>query len=491
MNWLTAIYAEQTTPDEVVIFLMLGTFLTLLIAFFIYAVVLVVLSRWRMKEGYTLRMLLFPSAARIRKYSAEYAMGTLTALLLALTVSSKHVAVQSVLAHDIGAVGHQTIREALPFGRLDAHELVDVDVDADTAEKIAAWLADGVARPAAISAESMVRPLLEAGMSENANMIVRAIVNNLPTVSNSKILQRALLVSAVLLLLGYVLWFGVQRWKELQQSRANEPGYASIIKRLSLPAVCIPLLLVSAVALEDSERIVKSTVAAAAVTSTAVETPISRVIENQVAVISSRGRLLDASDLEQLNQNLQRLGKRVDASMNQVSSLESRLRDSETALDAAAAKLGRNADARASDARAAFAALKDGLSDVQTILRDQLDSVAELAREARANAGAAAAKIGPLEQAIAELDRNLRGLGTSIKQQGTRPGLLLVQNFNGNGRYTIQQSSNNSGAGSGTTVGLHVLAPGTYRITGNGSGQVSRRIQSDRAQTVIFQRVVQ
>ena len=74
---MTAINAEQTAPDEVVIFLLLGTLLTLLIAFVNYAIVLVVLSRWIVRVHNTLRMLLFPSASRIKKYTAEYAMGTL------------------------------------------------------------------------------------------------------------------------------------------------------------------------------------------------------------------------------------------------------------------------------------------------------------------------------------------------------------------------------------------------------------------------------
>jgi len=90
MNWLRALYAEQTTPDEIVVFLLLGTFITLLIAFTIYAVVLIMLSRWRIEQHVSVWALLFPPLSRIRKYTAEYVMSTLTALLLTLSVSVKH-----------------------------------------------------------------------------------------------------------------------------------------------------------------------------------------------------------------------------------------------------------------------------------------------------------------------------------------------------------------------------------------------------------------
>jgi len=115
MNWLKVFYAEQTTADEMVIFLLLGTFFTLLIAFTIYALVLFILSRWRMEKKVSLWLLFFPPVSSMRKYIAEYTMSTVTALLLTLSVTIKHQQVDQVLTQDIGLIGQSLVRSVIKY----------------------------------------------------------------------------------------------------------------------------------------------------------------------------------------------------------------------------------------------------------------------------------------------------------------------------------------------------------------------------------------
>jgi len=281
MSWLKSIYSQQITPDEVVIFLLLGTILTLVVSFIAYAVIVIALSRWRMKKDYSIWSLLFPSPRRIRKYAAEYLLGILTALLLSLTISAKHNAVEAVLAQDISVLGRDVVRSAIPFHRLEKAELVNEGVDPVYADRIVAWLDEGVVTPLSRSADDLVRPLLEAGMAENASIVVRKAVEAFGADSERIITQSFIMSVAIGLLIAYVAWFGFQRSNEMQRETVRDPNYGDIIKRLSLPAVCIPLLLVSAVALDNPDRLANSVMGFASVPDSTTATPLSIVLTNR------------------------------------------------------------------------------------------------------------------------------------------------------------------------------------------------------------------
>ncbi|MCZ6827312.1 MAG: hypothetical protein O7D88_07415 [Gammaproteobacteria bacterium] len=484
MNWLVRLYTEQTTPDEAVIFLLLGTFVTLLIAFVIYALVLLVLSRWRMKKPYSLRELLFPSAARTRKYAAEYTMGALTALLLTLTVSVKHEAVESVLAQDISLIGHEVVSSALPFGGVTEEELIAAGANPGSAQQLSSWLKDGAAESTAISTEALVRPLLEAGMTENANLIVREIVDQLGPAANSVVLQRILLIASFSLLFGYAIWFGVQRWKEMQREQVGEPIYAAIIKRLSVPAVCIPLLFVSAVALEDTERIVNSAIAAAGATEQSVETPLGGVIHSQAKVIKTGEWAIDVRDLEQLNEGMRNLGARIDDAVRQIAALDRQLSNAERDLNSAAGRIN-EAETRNRGLVDSVTTLKDELARVQEQFRQQLAIATRVGRQALAKANQVADSIDPLKAGMDSLQQDLDRLTRLMNQAGTKKSLLLVQNLIGNGVYVVRRgAANGTIVARGTRLGIHALLAGSYTVTANGARSESRNIRADGAVTV-------
>lgn len=493
MNWLKALYAEQTTPDEVVIFLLLGTFITLVIAFFFYVLVLLVLSSVRMKGPHSLRELLFPSGARIRKYAAEYVMGILTAVLLSLTVMAKHDVVETVLAQDISSIGYETVLEALPNGKLTQDELEDAGASPENAKMIADWLENGAVKPATMRADSLIRPLLEAGMTDNANLIVRAIVENLPIAADSLMLQIILLVAAVTLLLGYVIWFGLQRWKEMQKERAGEPAYASILKRLSLPAVCIPLLFVSAVALEDASRIVDSAVAAAAITALPEESPFSEAVEKQA---ESPDPGVSAEDLDAVNASMQQLDTELAQIARNIATLETRLASSMQStrvtidrLEETTSQLRRAADERTRQVDADIAGLRQDLEISLQRLNQQMERFAEVAEQALNLARSDSGRIDEIENALSQLQLEIRRLAQVMAQQGSTTGLLLVQNANSGGRYQVRRGSANGAiVDSGVGLGLHVLPAGRYVITGDASRSANQVIDADEAGTVRLQR---
>jgi len=467
MNWLKSIYAQQTTPDEVVIFLLLGTILTLVVSFIAYAVIVIALSKWRMKKDYSIWSLLFPSPRRIRKYAAEYLLGILTALLLSLTVSAKHNAVEAVLAQDISVIGRDVVRSALPFHRLEKAELVNEGVDPVYADRIVAWLDEGVVAPLSRSADDLVRPLLEAGMAENASMVVRRAVEVFGADSERIINQSFIMLAAIGLLVVYVAWFGFQRSKEMQGESMRAPNYGEIVKRLSLPAVCIPLLLVSAVALENPDRLANSVMGYASVPDSTTAKPLSIILTNQAEAVKRGDLAVDARDLEQINRNIEAVSQRLDGWSRELTGLHNRMGAAEDRLASALVSLS-SEQARAESLTGSIAALKDELTRIEA----QAERGAAIAQRTAMRIGEQQERLSAgflsLEARIDGLQRTLNTFGTQVKELSGEIGVLLVQANVPGGGYTVVNRANNRVVARGEFIGVHMLPPGQYRISAGG-----------------------
>lgn len=479
MNWLKSLYAQQTTPDEVVIFLLLGTILTLLVSFIAYAAIVIALSKWRMKKEYSTWSLLFPSPGRMRQYAAEYLLGTLTALLLGLTVSAKHNAVEAVLAQDISVIGRDVVRSALPFNSLEKAELIDEGVDPVQADRLVAWLDEGVVAPLSRSAEDLVRPLLMSGMVENASIVVRKAVDVYEESSGRIIDQRFIMAVAVGLLIAYVGWFGVQRSREMRDGAGSEPKYAQIMKRLSLPAVCIPLLLVSAVALEDTTRLENSVLGFASVPGPATDRRLSAVIARQAQAVTRGDLAVDARDLEQVNRSLEVVSQRLDVWSRDFARLQSRVDEAERRL------------AAAMDSFSSEAARSESLSESLARLNEALARIEAEARQSAANAERNTALVdqrmerlsagfSSLNTRVGRLSQILDSLQEQIEAMSGESGVLLVQT-NASG-YTVVRSADNRVVARGEFIGIHILPPGQYRISAGGQ-TVNRSISADGGAT--------
>src|SRR5262245_47047805 len=120
---LARLFAEQTTPDEVIIFVLLCVGLALLFAFGLYALILMLVWRSHQRATIKLRSLLFPSGAQLREYLPDYALAVVTSTLLTFTVAARDDAVQNLLDYPLVKLETNDIVRALPLNRIDAQDL--------------------------------------------------------------------------------------------------------------------------------------------------------------------------------------------------------------------------------------------------------------------------------------------------------------------------------------------------------------------------------
>lgn len=510
MNRIVELFTEQTTADQTVIFLLLGTFFILVICLVAYALLLLLLSRWRMPQEYTVWQLLLPSGDSIRRYSAEYLLSGFTALLLALTVAVRHEMVEEVLSSDISQINHQLVSSALPMGPpLKAH-LVAAGANGEQAQRLIDWMDKGTIKKVSVSFEGLLRALLESGLKVEANSLLSLVVDSAFTEKYSRLLKRVLLLAATILLIAYVGWFSVQRWKKVRTKKAGDPDYAEIIKRLSLPAVCITLLLASAVTLPDKQRLINSALARAAMipepTDQTLEPALAAVVNKQVSQPTDPDSLFNPEDLDAINSSIRNLSERVNRSRQKISELESQLSGLDKSMDDAN-KLHEDFSAEDSLLLERSTTLGGQLTSLTTRFDQHLEGFAEATQKEmapplqkmqqqidqnRRNTENTLATTGKLERQVEllstdvdKLKRELQRLAALIEKSGSNKGLALVLPRGRDTSYTIHQ-----GPASGPTVvtdkgvGLHMLAAGRYTVRSPGSQARSISLSAERPQVV-------
>jgi len=190
-------------------------------------------------------------------------------------------------------------------------------------------------------------------MSDQADLIVRTVVKNLtkndkPLIDISD-LEKILVIISILLLVSVAVWFGWQRWKGLKTHGAGKLAYNNIIKKLAVPAVCIPLLLISSVALQDSERLINSAMAKASLIEQQREVSdpqqsqyevrndidINNFVINLLDNSRQRGVNHDKSLLENIEltgERITHINRQLESFSNKVEDLKKRLNDAETSM---------------------------------------------------------------------------------------------------------------------------------------------------------------
>ncbi len=470
-NWLKQLYAQQTTPDEVVVFLLLGTLVTLIIAMLFYSVIVLVLSSWRMREGVSAWGVLFPSARRMKNYAGEYTLGTVTAILLAFTVAAKQDAVQVILDQNISAIGSETIKSALPKGGLDVASLTQAGADPDAAQNLVDWLEDEPTASISRRAEEIIRPLLASGMAESASLVVREAVRAFDPYAKFKLSQDVIFAFAIGLLLGYVTWFGVQRWQEVRKSNDAEPNYAFIVKRLALPAVCIPLLLVSASAMESSERLANSVIGYVDSTDVEQELPLSLAIKDQIRDFRDAENRVNVEDLEAVSSLLAAMESRV-------ATLSDRIDSSSASMSQLSGRLN-NLDGNITAVRGRLSNLDSSLNSLTQQLRNaeqqsklNADNALRIAEIANTTSKLATEQIAETQADLERLQQSFTRLARQVAAGTKEEGLLYV--YSGRGRFLVRRgSSNASPVEDDFTTGLYELTPGTYFVN---SGGITRQV---------------
>lgn len=492
-DWLKTLYVEQATADEVVTFLLLGGAIALAVAFLIYALVLVLFWRWRRQGEGSLRELLFPSRATLRRHASEYLVAGSTALLLVFSVAARHQVVQAVLSRPVDTLEAEEVHRVFPLGPPTREKLVAAGLPDSTAGALATALADSAgaadrATPteaARLTVEPLLRSLLQAGLPENADVLLNAAV----TAAGGRLhppfpTREHLLVVAALMLLGYASWFG---WKRGGATGPLEdPDYGELFRRLSVPAVCVPLLLVSAAGTGDAER-VKRSAAAVAARPTGGDGAgtgwVRTVIRSQVAerereppperLLADIGRLEDRTD--RLREGLAELRTALRTTRRETEALgeiAARLRD-RLETDSAFARGEREA------LRGDLDALGEELDALATDVAAVDDRFDALDRDVRRRIALGEERLsGLLDERVAELRTTIDRVRGELDRLAARlpdTGLLLVS-LPARTSYRVRAGSS-SGAvrDSGRHVGLHELDPGVYVVTA-GQGVQSTRV---------------
>lgn len=224
---LRQLLAEQTSPIEVIISLLVGVVVCMTIALVTYvAVMLCLWTVYLRKRGFGLLRVFLPSAEQFKTYFGEYVLAISTAILLSLTIFAKHTLVQNIMEY----------------------RFVDnTGVAASSGDATMFLLA------------TLVRAPLAAGNSEEVRIFIEeSVVPHLERAGLAGWLtERRLVIACLVLSAFYVLWLVRVRSKE----PSKDPKYGRTIRGVFVLGVCATLLLLSPSLLAD-DSLAESAVAA-------------------------------------------------------------------------------------------------------------------------------------------------------------------------------------------------------------------------------------
>jgi hypothetical protein len=456
---LQMLLAQQTTPDEVVIFLLLTILAALAVAFLIYGVLLTGFWHWRLREVASIRALLFPRFGQLRTYAPEYALAAMTSVLLSLTIVERNEVVQLIHSFEIERLpdpASEAIRTAMPFRSVDAADIrLDEPQDPVTAA-IVAVLSGAVAPTLAIAevgAAALLRPMLAAGEGGRGLAALRAIADEVaPSAWTGAVSRNSLLTAAALLLLLYSAWLAWTRGRAVEADPDADVDYRRLAGRLVVPALCVALLLSSAVRAGDPDRYARSALATAGLVElsgagAAVEREVLAAMARQTAGVAKL-RYLVAGSTEV--PSLADMAGRIDSAARGLAAVDATL----LALEARVVRERAVADS------------------VHMTLERRGSAAQALATGARESADAAARRAEAVEQQMDQLDTRVAGLADAIRTLRTeiRPttGIVFVAAQQGDD-YQIQSSRGDIQPVTGQWTGAHALPAGTYVVTARGT----------------------
>jgi hypothetical protein len=335
-----------------------------------------------------------------------------------------------------------------------------------------------------MSVRDFVHPMLRAGLPENASRLLLTSSLVLQGRSTKVPTRGHLLFAAAALLIFFVAWSGWRRIRELQVAE-SEPDWSALAKRLSVPALCVPLLLVSAAAADNPDRITEAAQSLAGIEASESSTSprigwINDFVAGEVAatrmsperVTRRIGEVSDGlrshqADLDSLNARLAVTSSWLREADSLARSIDLRLALLQQRLandSVGAARVREAADARIS-------ALERRLSALSRI--DSLAAEARLARDDARRAFALAA-------AMVDSIRGLRAAVSRVEARLPDRALVLIVGIGADGAYVARGPTNVRGVG----TGLHELVPGSYTVTGNGARESTLTVSAGRAYTV-------
>ena len=288
--------AEQTTPAEVLNFIVVVVVGALVTATLVYAAVMSALWAIRLRPRVRYRTVLLPTRDQFAEYAGEYLLALGTSVLLSVTLITRHTLVEEILSHPLPERHATQLQELLPH-------LSDP----------AAALRGGTV------ASVFLRPLLEAGRTADAYALAASVVGELGEGRLSAFPTRNTLVYiCAAMMLAYLAWLARGRYRQLREPEPNEPQYARTARGLLTLAACIGLLLLAPTLDRGLEAAVESVLGAAKVRGIPPEAePIVAQVRAAIVEDQEAGGPMRRADLDQLRASVANL-QREHASMNAV-----------------------------------------------------------------------------------------------------------------------------------------------------------------------------
>jgi hypothetical protein len=485
--------ARQTTPLELVSFLVVTTGLTLVVAGLGYFVLITVLwwARFRSRVQVKYHEVFLPSRSHFRAFLWEYLLAITTSLVLGLTIAEKEQMVAQVLEFDVAdlrqlpdsAAFAHTMESLFPL-----HRLPGVEQGGESLAALESLVRDQAGAGQALYATNLLKPVLRSGRSDAVRAMVDLIVPQVlaETPGFRRVLRVALFWTCAGLILAYLLTLGLKRLTLLEKDPARKGAvqYGGTVRRLVTVAVCVALLFASPVLVEDRELIADSAMGALQhdvlhepptdALGAAIMAAIDRQYDQQGSIVSA-----GTEDV------LRRLSPAVDR-------LEGALRGVEADLGG-----------RLSALEAQLGAVNDSIREQRRGLADELRSLRAVTSEEsarlRARLGTLAGDVASNTDRIAALEGLLGGLRENIEANGTTARQALEQareterlviesvrevraqlaEFTNrelvlievSGTYALTSLDTGQDVVRGARSGLRWLSPGRYRLTTPRAGQ--------------------
>ncbi len=473
LETLHHLFAEQTTPLELINFIVVVAVLSVATAAMFYVLLMTVVWSLRLRPEVKYRHVFLPTGEHLRVFFWEYALAATTSIVLGVTLIEKHEIVDAVLATEVSTLDEHLRAALFPLHRLpNGAELGESDLsETDFVNRLTGRGGAG----GTVLAASILKPVLEAGRAAEVKSLVDDLVLRAIDAGGFRPYLRLILMTlSAGLIVAYLLWFARKRFRGLKGDAKARVDYKDTLRSLFVVGVCVALLLASPAMVKDRHLIAESALGVlrhAEPDSSPVAMAIKRSIDSQYELQGSLRALAGMTDETSVVGMVGRVGARSDTALTVGREVSRSLDRVERSVESVSTEL---ADLR-NRMGGEIAGLRDGVVGLERThqadidnLRRSIERVAAIA--AGFNDSLSRATSG-FSTSIRDLNRRLALVQDGLEElNGAMSGLsgeIVIVQGSPRVRYEIRQGSpNGSVVGTGSPSGVHRLPPGNYVITG-------------------------
>ncbi len=258
---LQHLLAEQTSPLELIYFIIAVCALAIVVAALIYAALMSILWALRLRREIRYHRVFLPTRAHLKAFLPEYLIAFMTSAVLTVTIAQKHDIVNAVLDYDVSELDVAEVQALFPLRKVP----------------------DEALRSTNASAASWLRPVLQAGRAGEVRRLVGVIVPEVARTERAKgLLRSALLIASILLIAVYLGWLAWGRVKSLKASPDAAVSYRPTLRRVATMGVVLALLLASPALVDDAELIADSALGALRHDPPDPEDAVARAVSREV-----------------------------------------------------------------------------------------------------------------------------------------------------------------------------------------------------------------